>query len=499
MSSVDRYTEYLRGRYRTIIAYVGLICAIVGLLMLLPLLLLFFFPEEQRFVAAFLVPGLLLTLGGLWIWRRLLPPDPTLTYQEGAVIVVLAWTMALVAGAIPLMWAVGLTPLQALFESTSGWTTTGLSVVDVTTAPRLILFYRSTIQLAGGAGLAIIALSALTGPTGPGISLAEGREQLVPHIRRSAALVLTIYGGYIVVGIPALALAGMSWFDAVNHAFAALSTGGFSTRPESIGYWDSPLVEAVVIVLMLLGTMNFVTAYALLRGKFRAVLRNGELHLMAVVIPLAAVSIFLLVGLTLYPTVGKAMRVSIFEVVSALSTTGFNTIDYRPWPSFGWLVLIVLMLIGGGTGSTAGAIKQFRIYVLYRALRWEIRRMFLPKQAVTHPDVWIGETRHFLSDERVRQVSLFVFVYMATFFGGAAVIAAHGYSLQESLFEFASALGTIGLSVGVTSPGAPAGVLIAQIVGMMLGRLEFFTLIVGVIKVFSDIRHFSQRDAGGVQ
>jgi trk system potassium uptake protein TrkH len=418
----------------------------------------------------------------------LAPAQATLTYHEGAVIVVLAWTVALVMGSAPFVWALELTPLQALFESTSGWTTTGLSVVNVLEAPRLILFYRSTLQLAGGAGLAIIALSALAGPTGPGISLAEGREQLVPHVRRSASLVLSIYGGYIVVGTVALILVGMEWFDAVNHAFAALSTGGFSTRPESIGYWDSPLIEALIIVLMILGTLNFLTAYTFLRGNWRAVLRNGEIHLMALFIPICALSLFLIVSGGLYPTLGKGLRVAIFETVTALSTTGFNTIDYRDWPGFGWLVLIVLMLIGGGTGSTAGAIKQFRIYVLYRALRWEIRRMFLPKNVVTESDVWIGETRQFLNDARIRQIALFVFIYIATFFAGSAIIAAHGYTLQESIFEFASSIGTIGLSVGVTALDAPAGVMITQIVGMILGRLEFFTVIVGLGKLIADLR-----------
>jgi len=490
MPITHRYSSFLRARYHIILGFTGLICAIIGLVMLLPLLMLIIFPVERTLAAAFLSPGLFLLVGGVVAWRWLLPPDPTLTHQEGAVIVVLSWTIALLMGGIPLIWVLGLTPLQALFESVSAWTTTGLSVVNVTTAPQSILFYRSTLQLTGGAGFAIIALSALTGPTGLGISLAEGRELLVPHIQRSATIVLSIYGGYVVVGTPALILAGMSWFDAINHAFAALSTGGFSTHPESIGYWDSALVEGVIIVLMLLGTLNFVTAYALLRGKFRSVLRNGEIRLMALVIPLSAIAIFFLVCWNLYPTLGKGARVAIFETVTALSSTGFNTIDYRAWPSFGWLVLLLLMLIGGGTGSTAGAIKQFRIYVLYRALRWEIARMFLPKQTVTEPDVWIGETRHFLTDARIRQISLFVFIYLITFFTGSAVIAAYGYTLQESMFEFASAIGTIGLSVGVTTPDAPAGVLGIEIAGMILGRLEFFTIIIGVGKLYTDIRDY---------
>jgi trk system potassium uptake protein TrkH len=136
----------------------------------------------------------------------------------------------------------GLNFTQAVFESTSGWTTTGLSVVDVSVAPRLVLLYRSLMQLAGGAGLAVIMLSALAGPAGTGLSAAEGRaDQLVPNVRRSAKLVVTIYSGYVIFGGVALNLAGMGWFDALNHAFAAISTGGFSTRAESIGSWGCQL------------------------------------------------------------------------------------------------------------------------------------------------------------------------------------------------------------------------------------------------------------------
>jgi trk system potassium uptake protein len=150
---------------------------------------------------------------------------------------------------------------RALFESVSGWTTTGLSVVDVTSAGPMILFWRSIIQLAGGAGLAIIMMSAIVGPTGVGISSAEGRsDQLVPHVRQSARLVLIIYTCYALPEPLAYRMAGMSLFDAVNHSFAAVSTGGFP-RVESIGYWDSTAIEAVTLPLMLLGNLSFVTAW----------------------------------------------------------------------------------------------------------------------------------------------------------------------------------------------------------------------------------------------
>ena len=484
-----RYPEFLRQRYRAILGYTGLLSLIASLLILSPLLLLVVHTGEISTAWGFVLPGLGLALPGFWLWRRLAPRAAvSLTMQEGAVIVVLTWLLVILVGAIPFVVVSGLPPTQALFESTSGWTTAGLSVLDVGAASPLILFYRSVLQLAGGAGLAIVMLSALAGPVGPGLTVAEGRsEQLLPHVRRSAKLVLTLYTGYVAAGIVALRLAGMGWFDAVNHAFSALSTGGFSTRAESIAYWQSPAIEAVIIVLMLLGTLNFLTAYTLLRGKVRAVARNSEVR--QTLLLLVVGGMLLLFGVTggLYPTFQERIRVAVFNAVSALSTTGFATVDYRQWNGLGWLVLILLMLVGGGTGSTAGAIKQYRIYVLYKGLIWEFRRRFLPRSAVTEPHLWRGEQRQFLSDRHLRRVALFVFLYLAVCLVGSGVIAAYGYSLQEGLFEFASALGTVGVSVGVTAPGAPSGVLWTEMVAMVLGRLEFFTVVVGLLRLASDL------------
>jgi len=485
----NRYSRFLRQRYQAIIGYTGLICAIAGLVMLSPLLALIFYPEEIALAWGFALPGIILALVGGLLWRFLAPKEViSLSLPEGSVIVVLAWLVAIAFGTIPLMLIQGLNFTQAVFESTSGWTTTGLSVVDVTQASKLILLYRSNIELAGGGGFAIIALSAISGLSGAGLTSAEGRsEQLAPNVRRSAKLVLSIYSGYAVVGILALVLAGMGWFDAVNHSFAALSTGGFSTRTDSIGYWDSPAVEAVTIVLMILGTVNFLTSYFLLRGKFKPVFRNGEIRLMALFIPLCASIIFFGVAVNLYETLGKGIRVALFEVISALSTTGFSTVGYSDWNSLGWTIMIILMLIGGGTGATAGGIKQFRIYALYRALLWEVKRMMQPKNTITEPDYWQGDRRNFLEDSQIRTIALFLFLYFLIFLIGVIITAAYGNPLPDSLFEYASSLSTVGLSIGVTSADAPTGLLWTQIVGMFLGRLEFFTVAVGMIRLFKDI------------
>jgi trk system potassium uptake protein TrkH len=482
-----RYADFLRQRYRAILGYTGLLSLIASLLILSPLALLVVYRQDAASVWGFLFPGLVLGLPNLVLWRRLTPrPAESLTMPEGAVIVVLTWLLATLAGAIPFIFS-GMGFTHALFESTSGWTTAGLSVLDVSQASPLLLFYRSVTQLAGGAGLAILMLSTLTGPLGPGLAVVEGRqEQLLPHVRRSARLVLTLYAGYNVAGILALRLAGMTWFDAINHAFTALSTGGFSTQTQSIAYWRSPAIEIIVIVLMLLGMLNFLTAYTFLRTKFRATARNSEVRQSAVLILIGVAVLFFGVTSGLYATIGERLRVTIFNTISALSTTGFATVDYGQWNGLGWLVLILFMLIGGGAGSTAGGIKQYRIHVLSKGLLWEFRRRLLPRRAVTEPNAWHGEQRLFISDRQLRQVSMFVFLYVVVFVVGSGIIAAYGYPLQDSLFEFASALSTVGISVGITAADAPAGVLWVEMLAMFLGRLEFFAIVIGVLKLFHD-------------
>ena len=472
------------------LGYTGMILFIIGVILVLPLIVLIFFPSESPCLWAFLTPGLFaIFLGGLLWCFFSSENNADLTYSEGTVIVAVSWMIAIGLGAYPFLKAGGLTFTQAVFESASGWTTTGLTVIDVGPAPRIVLLYRSILQWMGGAGFAIIMLSALAGPAGTGLSSAEGREsQLVPNIRRSAALVLGIYTTYTLFGMAALHVAGMSGFDAVNHAFTSISTGGFSTHPESIAYWKNPHVEAVVIVLMLLGSTNFFTGYLLFKRKMVSVYRNSEMRLEAIIMLVSISMLFVVQSRQLHLTLPESFRVSVFEAVSAISTTGFTIGANSPWNGFGIWMIILLMLIGGGTGSTSGGIKLYRLYILFRGLIWEFKRKILPNTAVTEPDAWHGEQRRFIGDEELKHNALYVFLYLSFFATGGLMIAWHGFPLQDSLFEFASAVGTVGLSAGVTGSETPCVVLWTQTIGMLLGRLEFFAVIVGMIKLAGDLR-----------
>lgn len=449
------------------------------------------YPKEVINVLSFGLPaGCLLLLGAILLKSFRWAPRITLSIQEGGIIVLISWVTVILFSAWPFMSVSGLSFSRALFESMSGWTTTGLSVMDVTTQGPMILLWRSVIQLVGGAGLAIIMMSAILAPTGVSISSAEGRsDQLVPQVRQSARLVLIIYTCYAVVGTTAYRMGGMPIFDALNHAFCAISTGGFSTHPQSIGYWDSPIIEAVTLPLMILGNLSFVTAWFLWRGKLRIVVKNGEIRLLTVMIPLASAALFLLTCRGFYPQLGKSIRVAIFETVSAITTTGFSSVEYGAWNSFGIFLMIVLMIVGGGTCSTAGGIKQIRVYLMWKVLLSDIKRYLMPRTAIVECPIFEGNRRVFVDDARVRQVAVFLFLYLVTYAAGVMLLCACGYNLRDSLFEFASALGTVGLSVGVTSAGMPDAALWVEIFAMFLGRLEFIVIFVSLIKIGKDVRY----------
>lgn len=483
-----RYLAYLAKRYRTLGGYIGILFCLIGLIILIPACLALIIPTEKRMVIGFLLPGFTLVLLGC-VLRTFLRPekDNVLSIAEGAVIVIVAWCVAIIAGAVPFLWA-GVNSTQSFFEATSGWTTTGLSVVDVSSISPMLHLFRSLMQLAGGAGLAILMLSFLGGPSGVALTTAEGRtDQLVPQVRQSARLVLQLYSAYILFGVVALKVAGMDWLDAFNHTFCAVSTGGFSTKADSIGFWNNPEMEFVLIVLMLLGTTNFLTVYSLGHGKLRMVFRNGELRLMAILLPISAAILFWGVSFYGYGKIPDQLRAAVFQTVSALSTTGYATVSLNSLNSLGLMVIIILMLIGGGTGSTAGGIKQHRIYLLFIGLKKEFKETFFPPHIISEEVFWVGNQRRIITEKDSRKVGLYISLYLFSWLTGGLIISSFGHSVADSLFEFASALGTVGLSVGITSAAAPDGLLWIEITGMLLGRLEFFVIFLGIIKIGNDL------------
>lgn len=476
--------------YSIVFGYLGVFLMLIAGILCLPLFVLIAYPNEVRYAPDFLIPAALALVAGLLLRRLLRGLEyKRLSLQQDSVIIVVGWLAAAFLSGLPFMLAGQLNFTQAMFEAVSGWTTTGLSVVNVAVAPKIFLMHRSIMQFFGGVGIVLVMVSALSGTYGMRLYSAEGHsDRLLPNLAKSARTIMGIYAGYIVAGMLLYMVFGMSWFDAINHSIAALSTGGFSTRTLSIEAFHSVPIDIITIVLMILGTTNFAAHLLLIRGKLKDYLRMGETKFMYILL-IVAIPLVAFVSLDkLYHSVAQGMLQSAFNIVSALSTTGFSTTVYNNWPPFAMLAMIVVMLIGGGAGSTAGGIKLYRVYLILKSALWSVRQRFFPENVMNKDYVYRPDGKQFVEPKHVSEVSLYGFIYLVLFFVGVSILTAYGYPLEKSMFEFASSLGTVGLSVGITSPTAPVGVLWTEIGGMLFGRLEIYAIFIAAIQIARDTR-----------
>lgn len=454
-----------------------------GALLLVPASTPLFTTDSWLCAVHYITPAILcLVIGQVLIRKHPLIAEPN--NRTGHIIITSVWALVMLVSSVPLITLEGAGIVQGVFESVSGWTTTGLSIFDVTRLSMASLLWRALMQLAGGAGLAILFVVWSTLPGGSVFSRVEGRVLLVPQVRRSAMIVLRIYASYLLVGTAAYMVAGLNSFDAFTHTCAAISTGGFSTKTASIGDWNSALVESISIVLMILGSMNFLTVWLAVTGEWKSFIRNSELRVMTVALVVTLPLLILGSSIPLYGETWKAVRVGIFEGVSALTTTGFSTVGYTDWNGLGIALMTVLMLIGGAACSTAGGIKQIRIAISFKLMWQSIRRYVAPQGTVNLTRVHDGRDYRALRVDDFVDVSAFIILYLTTFTVMSILIAAHGHSVAFSFFEAASALGTVGLSIGITGTTTPDSILVVEIIGMFLGRLEFFAVFVALSAAF---------------
>jgi len=481
-------------RYTKIYKAFSIIMIQYAFMALVPLIFCFFYPEELNHINGFIVTAI--TALCLYLSGYLIKGEDigSINYKEGAVLTIFTWIMVALLSAIPHMLEGHLNFSQAVFESVSGLTTTGLTMyTDVTKISKLILFWRSFTQYVGGAGFALLMLSMVIGPKGVGFYKAEGRaDNLVPNIRRSTQIILQIYVAYTIAGTLALKLAGLNWFEALNHTMTALATGGFSTRNGSIGEFNNLAVEIIIMVLMFLGATGFAIHYAFWKRNWKAVVKNGEPWLMII-----SITVFSII--TAVNGIGKyfkdflqAIRYTTFQITSAISGTGFQTLPLseEKWLSFSPLMLslTVLMIAGGDMDSTSGGIKQFRIWVILNTIFESVKGFLLPKNRIKTRIIYKGEQQIVLTSENVREALIILFLYIMAFIIGSFVLTLHGYDLELSLFEFASAMDGVGLSVGITSPNMPLTAMWTLTIGMFTGRFEFLIIIYAISKLASDFR-----------
>lgn len=482
--------NYLKDR-----SSLGKLAILIGLFVITPILTLIWYPEDYRFTLDFLIPGGFSVLLGLLIIifgkkDTEAPMDWKSQMGRSSLTVLFAWTWGVIIGALPFILGNQLRVIPALFESISGWTTTGLSVMDVSKAPMIYLFHRSFMQYCGGLGFVVMMIIFISNKQSMNLYNAEGHpDKIMPNIKKTAQSIFVIYNLCLVIGSIAYKIAGMTWFDSICHCMCSLSTGGFSTKLMSIGEYNSLPIEIVTIVLMLIGTTNFAALILLAKGKIRSFFKVSEVKfmfiLLAIFIPPTAIS--LAQGLNI--NLAEGFRKATFDVVSALSTTGYSTMSYAEWPSFAIGVLILMMVIGGGIGSTAGGIKISRVYIMLRLCGIQIKRKLFPNSAVDSPMYIKAAEKTPIDSELADDTTGFVMAYLVIFIVGSLIMTVTAdCSLTEAMFDFASSLSTVGLSIGITGPATNDATLIVEIIGMLLGRLEIFIVIIGLTFGFRKLK-----------
>lgn len=475
--------------YYLILGYLGIITIMVGVITLLPLATLLFYPEESNQLSYFVIPGVIAILIGYLLSFIIKGKElEHLQHNQELLIVLGTWIIAIFITALPFYLTGEYTLTEAIFETTSGLSTTGLSVVDTSQASHLFLMHRTITLFVGGVGLVLVMTSIMSDIYGMRLYTAEGHnDKLLPNLFKSARLIIAIYSGYILAGIILYMLAGMSTFDAIAHSVAALSTGGFSTHPESIGYYHSALIEVITIVLMLLGGTNFFVHLLLLKGKFKDVLYHCETRLTLMVTAFTTVIMAVILAEGTYNNLTTELRIALFQIVSAITTTGFQTVStFNYWAPSLLLIMTVVMLIGGSSGSTAGGIKSYRVYLLYKQITWEIKKMINSKRMIIPNNIYKYDQNEVITLKECHKVNIYVIIYLIIFILGTFIFCLFGHSIQAAMFEFASALSTVGLSMGIACKGASPVILWTTILGMFLGRLEIYIVLISIIKLCQD-------------
>jgi trk system potassium uptake protein len=470
----------------------GLLLTLFSLSMLPPVLVSLWYRDGA--VLPFLSAFALILSGGLLIWLPVHRRRDDLRLRDGFLVVVLFWTVLGLSGSLPFVLADNphLSVTDAIFESMSGLTTTGATViVGIDELPRSILYYRQQLQWLGGMGIIVLAVAVLPmlGIGGMQLYRAETPgpmkdSKLTPRITETAKALWYIYLGLTITCGTAYWIAGMSLFDAVGHAFSTVAIGGFSTYDASMGHFDSRVIEMIAVVFMLLSGVNFALHYMAWNRKLPIVYwRDSELRFYLALMGASCI----VVTVTLYYTKtyilwSDAFTQGIFQVVSIGTTTGFTTAEFYFWPPFLQILLLFASFVGGCAGSTGGGIKVIRFLLLIKQGLREIGRLIHPSAQI--PVRMGGKT---VSNRVVDAVWGFFSLYVASFTAMYLALAATGLDLMTAFSAVAACINNLGpgLShVGASYAGLHDPAKWILCFAMLLGRLEIFTLLVLLTPAF---------------
>jgi len=468
--------------WEIILKLIGILLVIVSMFMLTGIPFSLYYGDHDIEPLVFGAGLTALSGGILWILNKKAPN--TIGKREGYIIVSLSWIVVSLFGSLPFLLGGYIPSLtDAFFESMSGFTTTGATIlIDIEALPHGILFWRSMTHWLGGMGIIVLTLAILPmlGIGGMQLFIAEvpGPEpdKLHPRITGTAKRLWGIYVMLTIAESILLLLGGMNLFDALCHSFGTMATGGFSTRNASIAAF-SPYVHYIITIFMFLAGMNFTIHYHVLHRRFRK-LNNDELKFYGYLILLASVLIAgTLILLHGYP-IEQTIREALFQVVSIVTTTGYVTAEYLLWPGYAWFIIFLLMFTGGCAGSTGGGIKAMRQLLLFKNSRMELRKLVHPRAIV--PVRYNGRA---VSQDIIFNVMAFFVIYMIIFLSGTLFMSLYGLDFNTALGSVIACLGNIGPGIGSVGPifnyaHIPEGGKWVLTILMLLGRLELFTVMI---------------------
>jgi trk system potassium uptake protein TrkH len=421
---------------------------------------------------------------GFGLVRLVRPANRDIRPRDGFLVVSGAWIVVSLLGTLPyILTPNALGPVDAIFESVSGFTTTGSTVVvDTTVLPRSLLLWRAMSQWLGGMGIILftIAILPLLGIGGMQLFKAEVpgpvADKVRPRLANTARSLWGVYVAFTALEWFCLRVAGLDTFEALCHAFTTLATGGFSTRNASVGAYGSPAVEWIVIIFMLAAGINFVLHYRVLVGRGRDVLRDAELRYFLGVV-LGATAFFTLTAHEPGTNVVDTVRIAAFQAVSLLTTTGYVTADFELWSGTALIGVLVLLTLGGMSGSTGGGIKSLRTLLAIRSLRSTVHRLIHPH--AVRPVKYSGVV---VQDSVLSGIWAFLTAYFLIAIVGAVVVASAGYDVLTAISASLTAIGNVGPGLGEVGAydnfaHVPGYVKITLAICMLFGRLEIFTLL----------------------
>ncbi|MCF7876351.1 TrkH family potassium uptake protein [Candidatus Bipolaricaulota bacterium] len=445
---------------------------LLGLLLLVPFFVSILFRE---FLYTQLFGGL--SFGsiviGFGVWHLDFFNSEEMNLIDALIVTALVYLLFSLVGAVPFLPIK--TFLDGLFEAMSGFTTTGLTMVNETTLSPSLHFFRAYSQWLGGMGIIVLTLAILLRPGKSAFKLYAsefGEANIQGSVISTAKAVIKVYISLTTLGFVAFYLAGMGLYDALIHILTTIPTGGFSLYSESIGFYNSEAISMTVTLFMILGAISFPLYYLAVKGEVREFFEDHQVQALIALVLLGSLVFIISFG----PSPANVVP-GIFQTTTAITTTGYNTVPTGALPDGDKFVTILFMIIGGGTGSTAGGIKLFRLLILLGLIRLVFFRSLLPKEAklpLRFGNITVGK------EEAESIIAFFLSYLLILVISTLAVLWLEGTSLVNSLFEVASAEGTVGMSVGLTSPDLHPVSKLILIVNMWLGRLEITPVLVAL-------------------